>query len=141
MAVINCLGGGGKKSLLDLSDITIVDTVDENPTDSSPPLIEYNTIKYLLSIGGVSLQSDSIVFENISVSNWVSDNTYPEYSYSANVTLNNNVTSDMLYNIVYSSADYQSGNYAEFATLSNGSITLYSKTNTTTTIVAIIISY
>ena len=79
--------------------------------------------------------------EDIEVNNWELDNTYNDYPYCANITLSDDVTSDKLYKVIYSKVDYQSGNYAEFATLQNGSITIYTKVNTTITLEAKIITY
>lgn len=131
----------GGSSLVDLSTIEQVVSVDTEPDTDSPQLIECNDIKYILAENGIELGDASSMFENIEVSNWESDNTYQDYPYSANIILNNDVESDMLYNIIYSQTDYVSGNYSEVATLYNGSITIYSKVNTTITIPAIIITY
>ena len=130
--------GGG---VLDLSNIEQVLSIPTEPTSSDSSIIECNNIKYVLSENGILLDSESMLFENIEVTKWESDNTMTRYEYSATITLSNEVTSDMLYNIIYEQNDYRIGNYSEIATLNNGSITIYSKTNAIVTIVAIIISY
>ena len=131
----------GPTPTIDLKNLPVVEYINPAPESNDPLLVVYQQLKYLLVENGVELDDSSMLFEDIEVNNWELDNTYNDYPYCANITLSDDVTSDMLYNVIYSKVDYQSGNYAEFATLQNGSITIYSKVNTTITIEAIIITY
>ena len=78
------------------------------------------------------------VFSNVTVSTWVSDNTYEDYPYRSAVTLNG-VTANDVPDVIYDVEQATSGDYAPVATAYAGGIYLYSAVNDSITIPTILI--
>ena len=83
-------------------------------------------------------QDENLYFQNVSVTDWASDATYPSYSYKATVALSGVASSDVA-EIVFSIDDATSGNYAPICQTYDGGVYIWGKTNTVTTISTIII--
>lgn len=77
-------------------------------------------------------------FTNLSANNWVSDNTYNDYSYKCELTCYG-VTSDMFAQVIFAPTETDSGNYATVCQTGNGTVTIYSKVNDTITIPYIVV--
>ena len=77
-------------------------------------------------------------FTNITVSTWVIDTTYTDYSYKGTITLTG-VTPSMVAEIVYNVADAESGNYAPICETFDGGVYIYSKVNSAITIPTILV--
>ena len=77
-------------------------------------------------------------FTNITVSTWVSDTTYTNYSYKSTITLTG-VTTSMVAEVIYSVADAESGNYAPVCETFDGGVYIYSKVNSAITIPTILV--
>ncbi len=101
--------------------------------------------------GGVILKSNEVVeyirnnnawfknvdrkvfMQNVSVSNWVADNTYADYGYRAEIA-NTKITSNSVVSVIYNVTEALSGNYAPVCQTIDGAIYIYSKVNTAITI-------
>lgn len=79
-----------------------------------------------------------LTFTNVSASTWVADNTYQDYGYKCVLTCNG-VTSNDYAQVIFSPSDASSGNYANVCLTGTDTVTIYSKTNTSITILSIII--
>ena len=77
-------------------------------------------------------------FTNITVSTWVSDTTYTNYSYKANITLTG-VTSSMVAEVIFNVTESESGNYAPVCETFDGGVYIYSKVNTAITIPTVLV--
>ena len=77
-------------------------------------------------------------FTNITVSTWVSDTTYTNYSYKANITLTG-VTSSMVAEVIFNVTESESGNYAPVCETFDGGVYIYSKVNTVITIPTVLV--
>lgn len=84
-------------------------------------------------------QNKAIKFTNKSASNWVADNTYPDYGYKCEITNLNGVTSDSFAQVIFAQAEADSGNYATVCLTDFQKITIYSKVNDTITIPSIVV--
>ena len=84
------------------------------------------------------LQTKNQYISNTSVSSWVSDTTYTNYLYKANITITG-LTSSMLCEVIFSHLDSISGNYSPICVSSADTLTIYSKVNTAITIPTILI--
>ena len=79
-----------------------------------------------------------LTFTDVSASTWVADNTYTDYGYKCVLTCNG-VTSNDYAQVIFSPSDASSGNYANVCLTGTDTVTIYSKVNTTITILSIII--
>lgn len=82
----------------------------------------------------MNLQKKCIAAKNVSASNWVSDSTYADYAYKCVLDTFVDVTSDDFVQVQFSKTDAESGNYAPFCETGSGTVTIYSKVNTSITI-------
>lgn len=73
------------------------------------------------------------VYTNVSASTWVSDNTYADYAYKCELNVSG-VTANDYAEVVFGVAEATSGDYAPIAETGAGTITIYSKVNTSITI-------
>ena len=76
-----------------------------------------------------SKQDDIIEFSNVEVQSWVSDNTYADFPYKADISLTG-VVQTMIPIVTFSIVDALSGNYAPIAETGNNKVTIWGKTNT-----------
>lgn len=74
-----------------------------------------------------------VFMQNVSVSNWVADNTYADYGYRAEIA-NAKITSNSVVSVIYNVTEALSGNYAPVCQTIDGAIYIYSKVNTSITI-------
>ena len=74
-----------------------------------------------------------VFMQNVSVSNWVADNTYADYAYRAEIT-NAKITENSVVSVIYNVAEALSGNYAPVCQTIDGAIYIYSKVNAAITI-------
>lgn len=77
------------------------------------------------------------IFSNITVSNWVSDMTYSDFGYKADISITGLKDVDVC-EVVFSQTDAASGNYAQVNLTSADTLTIYSKVNNEITIPTII---
>ena len=70
-----------------------------------------------------------VFMQNVSVSNWVADNTYADYAYRAKIA-NAKITEKSVVSVIYDVAEALSGNYAPVCQTVDGAIYIYSKVNT-----------
>lgn len=75
---------------------------------------------------------------NTTVSNWVTDTTYSDFGYKADISITNLTENDTC-EVIFNQTDASSGNYAQVNSSSAGVLTIYSKVNTEITIPTIII--
>lgn len=73
------------------------------------------------------------IFEDVVANNWVSDATYTDYPYKADLTCQG-VTADDIANVMFDGDEAVSGNYAPFCETSTNTVTIYGKSNTSITI-------
>ena len=78
-------------------------------------------------------QPKSLYFSDVSASSWTSDTTYAGYGYKCEISLTG-VTDAMVPYITLGHAEAVSGNYSPVALSGTGTITIYSKVNTSITI-------
>lgn len=87
-------------------------------------------------------QSKNLYFTDVIAanSNWVSDSTtYPDYSYKCTIIGLTGVTADMFAIVVFGPTEFDSGNYANVCETGSGSVTIWSKVNSTITIPTIVV--
>lgn len=84
-------------------------------------------------------QDKNLYFTNSSASSWMNDSTYSDFPYRCDISCSG-VTSSMYAEVVFSMTDAQSGNYAPICESGTNIVSIWSKTNTTTTIPTIKIS-
>ena len=77
-------------------------------------------------------------FTSVTVSTWVSDNTYADYPYRASVALTG-VTSSDFAEVTFSAADAISGYYAPVCETYSGGVYLYSTTDDSITVPTIVV--
>lgn len=75
----------------------------------------------------------NLLFTDVSASVWTSDTTYSGYGYKCELSLTG-VTPTMIPTVTFAHAEAVSGNYSPVALSGTGTITIYSKVNTTITI-------
>jgi len=73
-------------------------------------------------------RGDIILNENVTASNWVASNTYPEFPYQCSINIEN-VTENSDVDVVFGLNEALSGNYAPICLAGNGAVTIYSKVN------------
>ncbi len=78
-------------------------------------------------------QDKSLYFNEVSASSWTSDTTYAGYGYKCEISLTG-VTAAMVPYITLGHTEAVSGNYSPVALSGTGTITIYSKVNTSITI-------
>jgi hypothetical protein len=86
-----------------------------------------------MTINGGAIQTQLKVFSNVTASNWVSDNTYSDYSYKCNITCAG-ITANSVVDVIFGLTEAVSGNYAPICSTSANTVTIYSKVNTSITI-------
>lgn len=79
-----------------------------------------------------------LAFTNVSASNWEADSTYNGYSYKCDLSCSG-VTATMYATVTYGVDEATSGNYAPVCDTGAGTVTIYSKVNTSITIPTIIV--
>ena len=84
-------------------------------------------------------QDKDLVFTDITVSNWVADNTYTDYPYKASIALTG-VDMTMIPFVAFDIEDANSGNYSPTADTYVGGVYIWGKSNDTVTIPAIVCS-
>ena len=70
------------------------------------------------------------VLTNVTVNNWVSDATYVDYPYKADINFNG-IKADDVVEVIFALAQATSGNYAPVCLTGTDKVTIYSKVNTT----------
>ena len=78
-------------------------------------------------------QPKSLYFSEVSASSWTSDTTYAGYGYKCEIATIG-VTDTMIPTVTFAHAEAVSGNYSPVALSGTGTITIYSKVNTSITI-------
>ena len=81
----------------------------------------------MIETGAISL---GLVFTNVTVDNWVSDQTYADYPYKAEIACNG-ITANSVVEVIFALAQAISGNYAPICESSANKVTIYAKVNTT----------
>ena len=84
-------------------------------------------------------QNKNLYFTNKTASNWVVDGTYLDYGYKCVITDLTGVTAGMFAIVVFSPNEFDSGNYANVCETGSGTVTIWSKINTTITIPTIVV--
>ena len=83
-------------------------------------------------------QNKNLYFSNITASNWVSDNTYEDFSYRCDISCSG-VTSNMYAQVVFDVAQATSGNYAPICETGNNIVKIWSFINDPITIPVIVV--
>lgn len=78
-------------------------------------------------------QDKILTFTNKTVSSWVSDTTYSDYSYRCAITLSGVTASDYA-NVIFNMTEATSGDYAPLCETYAGGVYIWSKSNSTITI-------
>ncbi len=81
-----------------------------------------------------------MVYDNLSASNWIADNTYPDFPYRCAIALPGVVASDVP-EVIYGLDEATSGDYAPIAECYNGGVYVYSADSTAITIPTILIKH
>lgn len=113
------------------SGTTLEDNTQYNDTTNEKTIYYNNNILYKTG-------PKFLTFTNVSASSWVADSTYTDYGYKCVLTCNG-VTSSDYAQVIFSPSDASSGNYANVCLTGTDTVTIYSKVNTTITILSIII--
>lgn len=82
---------------------------------------------------GTAFGEKGLVFTNVTVNNWVSDATYADYPYKAEITCNG-ITAQSVVEVIFALAQAISGNYAPVCLSGTDKVTIYGKANTSITI-------
>lgn len=89
--------------------------------------------------GAVSLNIPNILtLTNVSASNWVSSQTYPDYPYQCSIS-NSAISASSFVDIVFDAASATSGDYAPLCSTENGKAVIFSKANTAIIIPTILV--
>lgn len=89
--------------------------------------------------GDVSLNIPNIVtLTNVSASNWVSSQTYPDYPYQCSIA-NSAISASSFVDIVFDAASATSGDYAPLCSTESGAVVIFSKTDTAIIIPTILV--
>lgn len=129
------IGGGGGSS--DWSDIT-----NKPTTISGYGITDAKIVGNTITLGSDSITVPNVleVLTNISASSWVSDSTYPDFSYKCVLSVSgHSITSTTYADVTFSESDAISGNYAPVCETGTNTITIYGKVNTSITIPSILI--